>query len=128
MKDKIIKVGRYDSQLNDILNLSFRSISIYRSKGLQAHIIKQNHFKALDYIDLIPNILEQPDYVGTTVKDGVTKLEYIKCFKDNIVLCVKVNPDGKSMYVATMHEIPQKKIARFLHSGRIKRIDGNSSV
>lgn len=128
MKDKIIRVGRYDSRLNDILNLSFQAISIYRSKGLQAHIIKQKHFKALDYIELIPNMLKQPDYVGSTVKDGVIKLEYIKCYKDNIVLCVKVNPDGKSMYVATMYEIPQKKIDRFLHSGRIKRIDGNSSV
>ncbi len=128
MKDKIIRVGRYDSRLNDLLDLDLSDMSIFRSKGLQAHIMKQKHFKALDYIELIPKILERPDYVGATAKDGIIKLEYIKCFKDNMVLCVKVNPDGKNMYVATMYEISQKKIDRFLYSGRIKKIDGNSSV
>lgn len=126
-KDKMVRVGFVDSFVDSILDTDLSGIPIFRSKGLQAHMMKQKHFKAVGYIDMIDDILSSPDYVGVTINNGVTKLEYIKSYKDNIILCAKLNSDGKSMYVATMYDIPSKKIDRFLHSGRIKRVDGDLS-
>ena len=43
----------------------------------------------------------------------------IKCYKDNILIGIKLDKDGDYLYVATMHELQESKIVRRLHSGRI---------
>ena len=85
-------------------------------------MMKQKHFKAVDYIDRIPDIISAPDYIGIRRNNGEITIEFIKCSKDNIILCAKLSPDDRSMYVATMFDISQRKIDRFLHSGRIKEV------
>ena len=122
MKDKKVRVGRFDPRFNDLLDISLDSIPIFRSKGLQAHMMKQKHFKAVDYIDRIPDIISVPDYIGMKRNNDEITIEFIKCFNDNIILCAKLSADEGSMYVATMFDITQKKIDRFLHSGRIKEV------
>ena len=46
----------------------------------------------------------------------------IKCYKDNILIGIKLDKDGDYLYVATMHEVQESKIIRRLHSGRIKEV------
>ncbi|MBN2929412.1 MAG: hypothetical protein JTJ12_18795 [Eubacterium sp.] len=46
----------------------------------------------------------------------------IKCYKDNILIGIKLDKDGDYLYVATMHEVQESKIVRRLHSGRIKEV------
>ena len=46
----------------------------------------------------------------------------IKCYKDNILIGIKLDKDGDYLYVATMHEVQESKIVRRLHSGRIKGV------
>ncbi len=126
-KEKLIRVGLVGPFIDSLLGTCLFNLPIYRSKGLQAHMMKQKHFKAVEYIDRIEDIIKSPDYAGASINENAIKLEYIKCFKDNIIICVRLSPDGKSMYVATMYDIPAKKIDRFLHSGRIKKVDGDVS-
>ena len=56
MDDNILKVGKYNTKFNDILGLNIAELDIYRSKGLPTHMVKSKHFKALKYIDYIPDI------------------------------------------------------------------------
>ena len=51
-----------------------------------------------------------------------SSFELIKCYKDNILIGIKLDKDGDYLYVATMHEVQESKIVRRLHSGRIKEV------
>ncbi|MCL2020090.1 MAG: PBECR2 nuclease fold domain-containing protein [Oscillospiraceae bacterium] len=125
MADKnLIVMGVYNTNINDILDINIETQTIYRSKGLPTHIIKQKHFNCLKYIDNIPEIIANPDYVGLhKEKGGVFSVEYVKAFKLNVLVAVKV--DGKSdyLYVSTVHDVQESKLQRRLHSGRFKKIE-----
>ena len=121
MDDNIIKVGKYNTKFNDILGLRIDELEIYRSKGLPTHMIKSKHFKALRYIDYIPEIIKIPDYIGVNPNEnGTESVELIKRYKDNILIGIKLDKENGYLYVSTMHDIQEAKINRRLHSGRIK--------
>lgn len=121
MDDNILKVGKYNTEINKILGLEMEELDIYRSKGLPTHMVKSRHYKALKYIDYIPDIIESPDYVGINPnEDGTESVELIKRYKDNILVGIKLDAENGYLYVSTMHDIQEGKISRRLHSGRIK--------
>ena len=122
MDDNLLKVGKYNPQFNNILGIDIEELEIYRSKGLPAHMIKSGHGKCLKYIDYIPNIIEQPDYIGINPNENGTKsVELIKRYRDNVMIGIKLDSDNEYLYVSTMHDIQEKKIERRLFSGRIKK-------
>lgn len=121
MDDNILKVGKYNTKFNDILGLDIAELDIYRSKGLPTHMVKSKHFKALKYIDYIPDIIEAPDYVGINPNEnGTESVELIKRYRDNILVGIKLDEENGYLYVSTMHDIQEGKISRRLYSGRIK--------
>ena len=126
MADKLLIMGEYNTAINNLLGINVEKQTIFRSTGLPSHIVKRKHFKCLKYIDNIPEIIDDPDYVGLhTEKDGTFSIEYIKIFKFNILVAVKV--DGKSdyLYISTVHDIQESKIRRRLYSGRLKKFKNN---
>lgn len=120
-KEDLIKVGEYNLKFNDILGINIGKLEIYRSKGLPAHLIKRKHYNSLKYIDYITDIIKYPDYIGINPNEENTSMELIKCYKNNILLGIKLNCDGKYLFVSTLHEVQESKIKRRLHSGRIKK-------
>lgn len=121
MDKNIIKVGKYNTKFNEVLGLDIAELDIYRSKGLPTHMVKSKHFKALKYIDYIPDIIQSPDYVGVNPnEDGTVSIELIKRYKDNILIGIKLDKENEYLYVSTMHDIQEGKISRRLYSGRIK--------
>ena len=118
----LLYVGTYNLQFNKILGIELDDKNIYRSKGLPAHMLKRKHFKCLKYIDYIPDILENPDYIGINPNESGKSIEVIKCYKDNVMIGIKLDTDGEYFYVSTMHDIQESKINRRLHSGRIKKV------
>ena len=121
MDENILKVGKYNTRFNDILGIKIDELDIYRSKGLPTHMVKSKHFKALKYIDYIPDIIDSPDYIGVNPNENGTKsIEIIKRYKDNILVGIKLDEENGYLYVSTMHDIQESKINWRLHSGRIK--------
>ncbi len=116
----MIKVGRYNLRFNPILGIDINPMNIYRSKGLPSHIVKRKHYKCLKYIDDIPEIIANPDYIGINPNEQETSIELIKKYADNILIGIKLNSDGDYFYVSTMYDVQESKIKRRLHSGRIK--------
>ena len=115
MDENILKVGKYNTKFNDILGLKIDELDIYRSKGLPTHMVKSKHFKALKYIDYIPNIIELPDYIGVNPnKDRTESIELIKRYKDNILVGIKLDEENGYLYVSTMHDIQERKISSIL--------------
>ena len=83
-----------------------------------AHLINRKHFVAAKYIDYLPDIIRQPDYIGIH-NDSI---ELVKCYKDNIFICVKLDSSRSKYYVATMFDIKQSKIESYVRSGRLRRV------
>ncbi len=119
-RQELLKVGEYNSKFNDILGINIEKLGIYRSKGLPSHIVKRKHYKCLKYIDYIPDIIAEPDYIGVNPNEQGTSIELIKRYADNVMIGVKLDTEGEYLYVSTMIDIQQSKIERRLHSGRIK--------
>lgn len=119
-KEELLKVGKYNPRFNDILGIDIKDLEIYRSKGLPAHMLKRKHFKCLKYIDYIPDIILEPDYIGRNPNEADNSIELIKRYSDNVMIGIKLDTDGEYLYVSTMHDVQESKILRRLHSGRIK--------
>lgn len=85
-------------------------------------MVKRKHFNCLKYIDYIPEIISHPDYIGINPNEQGKSIEIVKRYEDNVLIGVKLDEDSDYLYVSTMHDIQESKIARRLHSGRIKAV------
>lgn len=121
MDNKLLKVGKYNLVFNDILGINISDFDIYRSKGLPAHMLKRHHEKCLKYIDYIPDIIKEPDYIGINPNETeVQSIELIKRYRDNVLIGIKLDKDNDYLYVSTMYDISESKIQMRLFSGRFK--------
>lgn len=125
-KSELLRVGKYNQRFNEILGLEIDELDIYRSKGLPAHMLKRRHFKCLKYIDYIPEIIENPDYIGVNPNEQVASIELVKRYADNVMIGIKLDTDGNYLYVSTMHDIQESKISRRLYSGRLREFSIDS--
>lgn len=85
-------------------------------------MVKRKHYNCLQYIDYIPDMIEHPDYIGINPNEQGQTIEIIKRYKDNVLIGMKLDTDGKYLYVATVYDLQESKIDRRLHSGRIKEV------
>lgn len=120
-KEELLKLGKYNIKCNVILGIDIEELDIYRSKGLPAHMLKRKHYKCLKYIDYIPDIIEKPDFIGVNPNECENSIELIKKYLDNVLVGIKLDTDGKYLYVSTVHDIQESKITRRLYSGRLKK-------
>lgn len=119
-RKELVYVGKYNPKFNEILGISIEPLKIYRSKGLPSHMIKRKHFSCLKYIDYIPDIIADPDYIGVNPNKQGESVELIKKYTNNVMIGIKLDMDGQYLYVSTMHNIQESKISRRLYSGRFK--------
>lgn len=126
--DDLLKVGSYNPAFNDIWGIHIDNLFIYRSKGLPAHMIKRKHFNCLKYIDYIPDIISTPDYIGINPNEQGISIELIKRYADNVMIGIKLDITREYLYVSAMHDVQESKIARRLHSGRIKEVSVDSKT
>ena len=127
-KDELIKVGDYDQHYNELLDINIAGLEIFRSKGLPAHMVKRKHFTCLKYIDYIPDIIANPDYIGVNPNEEEQSVEFIKKYSKNVLVGVKLEKNGQYLYVSSMYDVQDSKISRRLYSGRIKDLKADSDV
>ncbi len=122
-KDELLKVGSFADKFNVILGTDIELLDIFRSKGLPAHMLKRKHYKCLKYIDYIPDIIADPDYIGINPNESGDSIELVKQYDDHVLLGIKLDMDGRYLYVSTMYDVQESKVLRRLHSGRLKKIE-----
>lgn len=122
-KDELLKVGSFADKFNVILGTDIEQLDIFRSKGLPAHMLKRKHYKCLKYIDYIPDIIANPDYIGINPNESGDSIELVKQYEDHVLLGIKLDMDGRYLYVSTMYDVQESKVSRRLHSGRLKKIE-----
>ncbi|TDW16268.1 hypothetical protein EDD63_12632 [Breznakia blatticola] len=118
--DKSIKVGLFKQKYNTVLNTNFPIYDIVKSNGLKHHLIKNNHSNCLCYLDKIEEILHDPTYIGQNARHS-NSIELIKRYDDNILVAMKLDNKHGCWYVASVYDVPEEKIIRRLHSGRLKK-------
>ena len=118
--DNLNKVGEYAGEYNNLLNINLPCLPIYVSDGLSKHI-QARHSNCMGYISKIPDIISTPDYVGKNPTEP-NSIELVKVYADNIQIGIKLDVSKNYLYVATLFDIKQSKIARRLNSGRLKSI------
>ncbi len=118
MSEKLIKIAAFNTDLNALLGTNFQAFSIYRSKGLLAHLLNRKHFVAAKYIDYLPEIITSPDYAGYT--NG--NIELVKKYRDNIFISIKLDTKRNQHYVATVFDVKTGKIESYIRSGRLKKV------
>ena len=85
-KDELLKVGNFADKFNVILGTDIEQLDIFRSKGLPAHMLKRKHYKCLKYIDYIPDIIANPDYIGINPNESGDSIELVKQYDDHVLL------------------------------------------
>ncbi len=119
-REELLRVGKYNLKFNELLGIDIKDFEIYRSKGLPSHMVKRKYFNCLRYIDYIPDIILEPDYIGVNPNEQGLSIELIKRYADNVLIGVKLDAEKEYLYVSTMHDVQEAKNTRRLHSGRIK--------
>ena len=110
--------------IKELLGLEIDLSEIEYSKhGLKRHLEKRKHYDVLKYVDKISDIIENPDYVGINTNGKKLALEYVKCYKKNILLALKVNKTKDKFFIVSMYSINDYKLNSRKFSGRLKKVD-----
>lgn len=122
MKDRLIPVGIYKEIFNSYLPYEIKYPTIYQSEGLNKHIMKR-HPDCIQYIEMIPQIISSPDYIGVNPNEMNTSFELVKCISENVQVGIKLDTKDNYLYVATLHTITNSKLRHGIQNGRLKKFD-----
>lgn len=111
-------VGKYINKYNEILGLFLPQKDIFVYPGFIKHIQKR-HLDCLKYIECIPDIILNPDYIGKhpTI---LLSVEFVKYYDKNILVSVQFNEKDDCYHVSSLYNITKGKIDQKLFSGRFK--------
>lgn len=121
MNNRIFPIASFNQRLNDYLPYTLSYEYIYQSVGLEKHILKR-HPECIDYLPSLPDIIDQPDYIGVNPNEPGISFELIKVFDKNVKIGIKVDVHDDYLYVATLHTITNGKLQHGLKNGRLKKI------
>ena len=110
--------------IKELLGLETEVSEIEYSKhGLKRHLEKRKHYDVLKYLNHIKDIIENPDYVGLNTNGNKMALEYVKCYKKNILLVLKINRTKDKFFIISMYSINDYKLNSRKFSGRPRKVD-----
>ena len=122
-KDKLIEVGKCPTLFGKILGVDLPDALIYYSReGLEAHMRNHHHENCIPYIDMLTDMILNPDFIGINPKEKGTSFEVVKMLDENILVGVKFDVSGDYYYVPTIYEIQPSKMKRRVHSQRLKPV------
>lgn len=121
MKNKIEPIIKTPKILSDYYSFISEYDYIYKSGGLIKHIEKR-HPECSQYLKLLPDIINAPDYIGVNPNENVKSFELVKIFDSNIQIGIKLDIKNNYLFVATLHTITDAKLNHRIASGRLKKI------
>ena len=122
---KVDKIGKFSKKIIDLLNLDIpENTEIYIGNQNREHMEKKHSHDYYYYYHLLPNIIENPDYVGIEPKNN--SIEYIKevSIDPNVIIkiAIRVSSNGK-YFVRTMYNISDHKIQSALNKGYLFKVE-----
>lgn len=122
---KVDKIGKFSKKIIDLLNLDIpENTEIYIGNQNREHMEKKHSHDYYYYHHLLPNIIENPAYVGIEPKNN--SIEYIKevSIDPNVIIkiAIRVSSNGK-YFVRTMYNISDHKIQSALNKGYLFKVE-----
>ena len=120
MDDKLFPVGGQTERFDAYVSFELPEGNVYQSKGLEKHISKK-HPDCMKYLDRIPEILNEPDYIGVNPKIP-NSFELVKILDANIQIAINLDLGENYLYVASLYDISDSKLRNRVNSGRYQRL------
>lgn len=121
MHTNIFPITSINNKLNSHLQFKPKTNVIYQSSGLKKHIEKR-HPECIEYLQYLPLIINDPDYIGVNPNEMNESFELVKIFDKNILIGIKLDTKDDYLYVATLHTITTGKLNHGLENGRLKKV------
>lgn len=112
MKNKIEPIIKLPKTLSKYYEFISNYEYIYKSDGLIKHIEKR-HPECIEYLDLLPQIIKNPDFIGINPNENVKSFELVKIINENIQIGIKLDIKNNYLFVATLHTITNSKLKRY---------------
>lgn len=118
-------VGRITNKLLKFLELDAKETNVViwkdRMKYLEKHKKDFETDEAwLRHVEEIPNIIENPDYVGLHPSDG--SVQFIKQIDKYMMVGVRIKTKG-NWAIRSSYPISEDNLQRYIECGRVKRVD-----
>lgn len=115
-------VGRIDQETIDLINKKLgKDLPIVPSAIIIGptnieHIKDVHKFTYDNYLDEIPNIIADPDYIA--LHPSGKSIEYIKKYDDNVLVAVRLRSRGP-LWVKSCFTIEDFKLEQYIKSGSV---------
>ena len=119
MGEKMKRIAIYPQKFNKLLGVNLPLTDIYKSSGLDKHILKR-HPNCAPYMFKIHEIIRKPDYLGANPKEK-DSIELVKRYADNVLLALKLDKKKNYIYIASLYDISDAKLKQRIKSGRLKK-------
>lgn len=86
-----------------------------RIEHIKKHTFDNSNLSIEEMCEIIPEILDKPDYLGFKPKDY--SLQFIKRYKDNILVAVRIDSKGRLSF-RTMFTITESQLSDYIRKGR----------
>ena len=111
---------------NDIVNKLHETDILLWDNRIEYTEKHKGNFKTSDdyyqYLEEIPNIIENPDYIGLPPHDD--SIQYIKIYDNIVLVAVRVSNKGKMSY-RTMYPILEGQLKDYLKKNRAWKYNKN---
>lgn len=78
-------------------------------------------------MELIPQIISSPDYIGINPNEKNISFELVKRISENMQVGIKLDTKDKYLYVATLHTITDSKLKHGILNGRLKKLTNKNT-
>ncbi len=85
-----------------------------RIDHIKKHTYESSDLSIEKMCDLIPEIIDKPDYLGVRKKDF--GIQFIKRYEDNILVAVRMDSKGRLSF-RTMYTITESQLSDYLRKG-----------
>lgn len=122
---KNIKIGILTKEIANLINLNIKECDIIlwedRFKYIEKHKV---NFKSeedfVKHVKAIPNIIQNPDYVGRHPKDN--SIQYIKQLDELMIVAIRIKNKG-SLCFRTAYPLTHKQLDDYISSGTVWKVD-----
>lgn len=91
-----------------------------RIEHIKKHTYDSSNLSIEEMCEIIPEILDKPDYLGFKPKDS--SLQFIKRYKNNILVAVRIDSKGRLSF-RTMFTITESQLSNYIRKSRAWKFD-----
>jgi len=111
-------VGSLSQEMISRLGLHYSPGPVHIGPSNLEHIRRKHPIEYVKYLQDIPDIIENPDYIGVHPRQG--GIEFVKVFDENVMVSVRPSVKG-TLFVRSVCIVSRERIQSYLQKGTLVR-------